>query len=180
MKHSLYRLTGIKPEKLGDMSILDALKDPDSLDITNIQREKLNHLKELFKISLEEEKPEIISSSSDVFSNFKSLILNDVEEFYVLLLKRNNSIIDKVKISKGGVSGTVVDVKVIAQKAISRKANSVILVHNHPSGNLKPSEADIKLTNKTKDGLKLLDVSVLDHLIIANNNFYSFADEGII
>ena len=79
----------------------------------------------------------------------------------------------------GGISGTVVDSRIIFKKAMDLLASSIILVHNHPSGNLNPSKADISVTNRLKEGGKLLDISVLDHLIITETSFYSFADEGI-
>jgi DNA repair protein RadC len=122
-----------------------------------------------------------ISCSNDAFEIFKS-ILGDLpyEEFWILMLNRANRIIRKVRISEGGVSGTVVDPKKIFQICLSHHATSIILGHNHPSGNLQPSEADNKITKKIRDCGLLLDVAVLDHIIVGDDRYYSFADEGTI
>ena len=101
----------------------------------------------------------------------------DHEQFYTMLLNRSNKVIDIVKISQGGVSGTVADSKLIFKSAVEKLASGIILAHNHPSGNLSPSQADITLTRKLQEAGKLLDISVLDHIIIANNEYFSFADQ---
>ncbi|MBS1651948.1 MAG: DNA repair protein RadC [Bacteroidetes bacterium] len=100
------------------------------------------------------------------------------EEFWILLLNRASEVIAEFQISKGGVSATIVDVRAIAKKAIECSASSIVLGHNHPSGNIIPSESDIKLTSQIKDALKLFDVSLLDHIIVGEQKYYSFADEG--
>ena len=102
------------------------------------------------------------------------------EEFWILLMNRANEILRPVPISTGGVSGTVADPKIIFKQAIEHLASSMILVHNHPSGNLTPSQADKNLTRKLRDAGKLLDIPVLDHLIFTDKAYYSFADEGIL
>ena len=102
------------------------------------------------------------------------------EEFYIVLLNRANKIVKVQKISQGGITGTVIDVRLIFRHAINQKASSVILVHNHPSGNRQPSEADIMITKKCKDAGQNLDVPVLDHIIITEEEYFSFADEGMI
>ena len=102
------------------------------------------------------------------------------EEFWLLILNRANLVIKKELISRGGVSGTVVDTKIIFKAAVENYACSIIVCHNHPSGNLKPSEADIRITKNIKDAGKLMEIPLLDHLIITENGFYSFADEGMI
>jgi DNA repair protein RadC len=103
------------------------------------------------------------------------------EEFWAIYLKRNNTIISKIQHSKGGISGTVVDVRLILKEAILSKASGIILVHNHPSGELKPSEADKQITEKIKQSAKIMDMLILDHIIIGNNNqYFSFNDEGLI
>ena len=89
-------------------------------------------------------------------------------------------VIKKEAISKGGISGTVADPKLIFKAALDSKASSLILVHNHPSGNLKPSEADKRLTKKVVEGGRMLDLPILDHLIFTNHGYFSFADEGIL
>lgn len=102
------------------------------------------------------------------------------EEFHVLLLNRANMVIDRFKISSGGISGTVVDIRLILKPAIQVLASGVIISHNHPSGNLKPSSNDLALTEKVKKALKLMDISLLDHLIISNDQYLSFADENLL
>lgn len=102
------------------------------------------------------------------------------EEFKILLLNRANNVLGWVDISSGGVSGTVADPKLIFSVALKANACGIILAHNHPSGNLKPSEADISLTTKLKQCGILLEISVLDHLIITEDSYFSFADEGMI
>jgi len=120
-----------------------------------------------------------ISKSQDAFEIFQSLIGDlPYEEFWILLLNRANKIIKKVKISEGGISGTVVDPKKIFQICLEQHAASILLGHNHPSGTVTPSEADNKITKKIKDCGLLLDVAVLDHIIVGDDRFYSFADEG--
>lgn len=102
------------------------------------------------------------------------------EEFWILLLSRSNKVIAKELISKGGLSGTVADPKVIFSIALQHQASSIILAHNHPSGNLKPSQQDIDLTKKLYQAGKILDIIVFDHLIITDDGFLSFADEGLL
>lgn len=122
-----------------------------------------------------------ISKSQDAFEIFHSL-MGDLpyEEFWLLLLNRANRVVKKVKISEGGISGTVVDPKKIFQICLEQHATSIILGHNHPSGTITPSEADNKITKKIKDCGLLLDVAVLDHIIVGDDRFYSFADEGTL
>lgn len=101
-----------------------------------------------------------------------------VEEFNILLLDRSNRVLAMCPISKGGVSGTVVDLKIVFAAAIKGRASSIILGHNHPSGNLKPSLADIELTKKIKQAGEILDIGVLDHIILSpDGEYYSFSEE---
>lgn len=122
-----------------------------------------------------------ISSSQDVYDLFHS-ILADLphEEFWVLFLNRSNKILDKQKISQGGISGTVTDIRIILKLAIEKSASSIILCHNHPSGNNKPSDADISITKKIKESGNLMEISLLDHIIVTDGAYYSFADEGLL
>lgn len=122
-----------------------------------------------------------VTQSSVVFDYMRE-VMDDLphEEFWVLLLNRGNQILEKVNISKGGVSQTVVDAKIVFKMAIDKLASSIILCHNHPSGNLKPSEADKQLTKKIKEAGIILDLPILDHLIFADNKYLSFADEGLL
>ncbi len=116
----------------------------------------------------------------DVLQRIWSDRIDHVEEFMVLCLNRANRVLGWAKISQGGLSGTVADPKLIFQVALKSNACSLILAHNHPSGNLQPSEADIHLTRKLKDAGLMLDLPVLDHLIISSEGYYSFADEGLL
>ena len=119
-----------------------------------------------------------VTSSRDAFEIFHSLIGDlPYEEFWMLILSKANKVLKKVRISEGGVSGTVVDPKKIYKIALDHHSSSLILGH-YPSGNIQPSEADHKITKKIKECGILLDIAVLDHIIVGNEQFYSFADEG--
>ena len=127
-----------------------------------------------------EKKPKI-TCSKDVYNLMKPSLLDlSHEEFWVIILNRSNQVIARQPVSSGGVSGTVADPKMIFKKALDYLASSIILVHNHPSGNINPSEADKQLTNKMKEAGKFLDIPVLDHVIFTDTNFFSFADEGLL
>lgn len=119
-------------------------------------------------------------SNSDQAYQFIRHKLEDLpyEVFYAIYLNRANIFIKDSLISRGGISGTVVDIKIILKEALECYAQSIILVHNHPSGNLKPSQADINLTNNMIRGASYLEMSVVDHIIIGNDEFYSFSDDG--
>lgn len=122
-----------------------------------------------------------ITTSKDVYDIMKSILLDlPHEEFWLLMLNRANRVIKKELISRGGVSGTVVDTKIIFKAAVENYACSIIICHNHPSGNIKPSDADIRITKNIKDAGKLMEIPLLDHLIVTENGFYSFADEGML
>jgi DNA repair protein RadC len=122
-----------------------------------------------------------ISSSSNVYDLMKSdLLYEQVEHFYVVLLSRNNLVLKKQLVSSGGTNAAIADPKIIFKHALDHLASAMILVHNHPSGNLKPSEADRKLTEKLVAAGKNLDIPVLDHVIFTDVGYFSFADEGLI
>lgn len=122
-----------------------------------------------------------IKSSKDAFEFlYEDLADTSFEEFWIILLKRNNQIISKKRISEGGIAGTVADPKKIFKIALDAQASSVILCHNHPSGNLKPSEQDKQLTRKIVQAGKTLEIAVLDHLIFGNDLYFSFADENLL
>ena len=122
-----------------------------------------------------------ISCSRDVFDLMLPKMIDlPHEEFWILLLNRANHIIGQACVSTGGVAGTVVDAKMVFRPALEALASSVVLIHNHPSGNLRPSGADLELTRKLKEAGKHLDITISDHVIIAHSGFYSFADEGLI
>lgn len=127
------------------------------------------------------DKRQKVQSSKDAYNSISPL-LSDLphEEFWVIYLNRNNEILKQENISKGGVSGTIADSKIIFKRAIESLASAMILCHNHPSGNLKPSNADIQLTKKLKEAGNMLDIPVLDHLIIGEKDYFSFSDEHLI
>lgn len=122
-----------------------------------------------------------ISDSKDAFELLRgSLVDKPYEEFWIILLNKANKVIRKCSVSEGGISGTVVDPKKVFKIAIENHASSIILGHNHPSGNILPSDADHKITKKLCEAGGLLEIAVLDHLIIGDDKYYSFADEGHI
>lgn len=126
------------------------------------------------------EKPKI-SSSHDAYSHIGGDLMDlSHEEFWVLFLNRANRVIRKKRISEGGVSGTVADPKIIFKMALEELASGVIVVHNHPSGNLTASQSDIDLTKKLKEAGKFLEIQLIDHLIICGQKYFSFADEGLL
>ena len=122
-----------------------------------------------------------IRSSKDVADIFQPL-LSDLlhEEFWILFLNRSNKVINRMKLSQGGISGTVTDVRIVMKRAIECLASGIIVCHNHPSGNLNPSESDSKITQKIKEAGNLMDIQLLDHLIISEKDYYSFADNGLL
>lgn len=128
-------------------------------------------------LEVQVEKP-FISSSKDAFEYMRYNLQDlDHEQFWIILLNRANKIIHTTQISKGGISYTVVDPKLIFSAALEWKASSIILFHNHPSGNLKPSISDKKLTQRIKKSAELLEITVLDHIIVGQNTYFSFEDE---
>ena len=122
-----------------------------------------------------------IKSSDDAFKFAKKLFTDEIEVFescYLILLNTANITIGHAKVSQGGIAGTVVCTKLIAKYCINNLASGVILAHNHPSGKLSPSKSDISTTKKVKDGLKTLDIDLLDHLIVTNKGYYSINVNG--
>jgi DNA repair protein RadC len=122
-----------------------------------------------------------ITCSSDLYTLMKPHLLDlPREEFWVILLNRSNMVIKKEMISQGGISGTISDSRMIFKSAIENLASVIAVAHNHPSGNIQPSEADLKLTKNLVQAGKILDIPVIDHLIFTDHAFFSFADEGMI
>lgn len=125
-----------------------------------------------------------ISSSHDVYVVLRNAwnldTLDLLEEFKILFLNRANKVLGLYNLSKGGVSGTVADPKLIFSAALKINASGIILAHNHPSGNLNPSQTDIDLTRKCKEAGKTLEIQLLDHIIITSEQYYSMADEGVL
>lgn len=122
-----------------------------------------------------------ITSSKQAYQIFKKY-LSDLshEEFWILILNRANELIKKENLSKGGISGTVVDIRLICKSVIENNASGIVIAHNHPSGQLNPSIQDKEITAKLKTALQLFDVSLIDHLIIGDQNYFSFADNGLL
>lgn len=122
-----------------------------------------------------------VTASSDAYRIIRPE-LDDLphEEFYIMLLNRSNVVIKKEQVSRGGMNATIVDPKIVFKIAVSNGASGIILAHNHPSGAVKPSEQDIRLTKKLKEGADVLDIGLLDHIIVGANTYFSFADEGLV
>ena len=124
---------------------------------------------------------ETIMSSKDGYTIMRRHLVDlNHEEFWIILLGRSSKVLGKELISKGGLSGTVADPKIIFHVALQYQASNIIIVHNHPSGNLKPSHLDIELTKKIAAAGKMLDINVFDHLIMTDNGYFSFGDEGLL
>ena len=124
-----------------------------------------------------------ITNSQNAYKILKSIFPADTislqEQFVVLYLNRANRVIGSYQLSKGGITGTIADVRLILSVALKTLATGLILAHNHPSGNLKPSEADKQITSKIRQAAKLLDIELIDHIIISSEGYYSFTDDGI-
>ena len=122
-----------------------------------------------------------VKSSETVYKLFHPLMGDlEHEEFWLLMLNRANRVLGRFKVSQGGLSGTVIDTRIILKKALDNLASSIIVCHNHPSGNKQPSDADLKITEKLKKAAEMLEIKLLDHVIIADKSYFSFADEGLI
>lgn len=122
-----------------------------------------------------------ISSSASVFEMMQPIVGELAhEEFWIIFLNNSNKVLQKQQLSKGGITGTLVDVRLVLKTALEVGATGLILVHNHPSGTLKPSEADKQLTKKLKTASESLDIKVLDHVIVTENAYFSFADESLL
>ena len=149
------------------------------------KRSRVAEIKVTYKTVVKKEERYKFSCCEDVYKMivkelYKSDTIEYVESFYILLLNRANEVLGYKLVSQGGVNGTVVDAKIVFGTAVKCNASSIILVHNHPSGSLYPSQPDKELTKKLVKGGKLLDVLVLDHIIVTSEGYYSFADEGIL
>lgn len=152
-----------------------------------VQEEMVKYKSTISKIRLVREKSELrkvkIQSSKDVADYVRPLFEDSMtlyEETYIVLLNRANNTEGFVRISQGGIAGTVVDIRLILKYAIEILASGVILVHNHPSGNTQPSAQDIAITRKLKEALRWFDITLFDHLIMTENSYYSLADNGMV
>ena len=166
-KHKTYQL---KPEIIFSLGYLQQGEIPEvKLRLNRSSRKKLSGN---------------ISDSKDVAEFIRKIYkrgeIELQEQFIVLYLDRANHVIGYYRHTKGSISGTITDVRIILAAALKSASTSIIIAHNHPSGNLKPSEADIQLTQKIKESANTMDISVLDHLIITKDGYYSFADEGLV
>lgn len=124
-----------------------------------------------------------ITCSRDIFKFASQLYADDIqiyESIFTVFLNRSNNTIGFVKISQGGISSTVLDVRLVLKYALESLCSAIILIHNHPTNNMMPSEPDIRITSKLKDAAKIMDITLLDHLIISKDNYYSFADENMM
>ncbi|MDM1067351.1 JAB domain-containing protein [Myroides odoratimimus] len=129
------------------------------------------------------QRPQITSSYSAYQVALKAWDSNKIElleQFKVLMLSNNNKVLGVLEASSGGITGTIVDLRIIFSALLKANATAFIIVHNHPSGKLAPSDADRQITRKIKEASKILDITLLDHLIITQESYYSFADEGIL
>lgn len=145
---------------------------------------KVSEVELVYRPKIKNSERPVIHDSKDTCNVLRQL-WNDnkidmQEEFKVLFLNRSNKVTGVYNVSTGGITGTIADPRLIFAAAIKSLSTGIILAHNHPSGNLKPSKADEELTNKIKEGGKFLDIKVFDHIIITSENYFSFADEGLI
>jgi len=125
----------------------------------------------------------LITSSKNAFDVLQPFFMDSMEHkelFFAIFMNRANKVLGVYTVSSGGTAGTVADPKIIFQAALKAHSSTIVLSHNHPSGNLRPSEADIKLTNKLKSAGQFLDMPVVDHLIMTTDGYFSFADEGMM
>ena len=176
---AILKSTSNNLNELGKLSVKDLMKFKgigEAKAITIVAALELSKRRRVAEVK-EKEK---IAGSKDVFEYFHHLADLRNEEFWVMYLNRANKIITAQKISLGGITGTVADTRIIFKNALDHFACGIILCHNHPSGNLTPSEEDKSLTKKIKQAGQLLDINTLDHLIISDAGYYSFADEGLL
>ncbi|AZA87553.1 DNA repair protein [Chryseobacterium shandongense] len=115
-----------------------------------------------------------------IFSHWNLDTIEIFEEVKILLLNKSNKVLGVYDLSKGGMSSSIIDVKIVLSIALKSLASGIIIVHNHPSGNLSPSKADIDITKKLQSACNLMDIKILDHLIISKDNYYSFTDDGLL
>ena len=154
-----------------------------SLGLTEQKATRLISCLELGRRRMVAEQPERmqVKTSKDAADYMRDILTDlDHEEFWIILMNRANRIIGRIRLSSGGTAGTVTDVKMIMKKSIEKLAQALIVCHNHPSGNTKPSESDTKITIKIKEAANLLDIQLMDHIIITDKDYYSFCDEGVI
>jgi len=167
--------------RLGKLSVNEILQ----LKVKGIGPAKAISIVAAFELAIRRDasvnKKESVTSSNDIAAFLKAKLQHKQHEvFAVVFLNQANKIIHHEIVSEGGITGTVADPRIILKKALEHNAVNIILCHNHPSGNLSPSKADKDLTQKLKEASLLLELKVIDHIIISNEGYYSFADEGIL
>jgi DNA repair protein RadC len=168
-----------------DLDLVARMNCEDLCKIKGIGKAKAMLLMATFELgrrrSLVSNREIIINCSEKTYQYFKPILADlNIEEFHVLLLNQRNKLIKSVKISQGGISSTSVDVRLIFKAALDFYATKIILVHNHPSGNLTPSIQDNEMTFRIVDLGKMIEINVLDHLIITNNGYFSYADKNLL
>ncbi|MBS1627486.1 MAG: DNA repair protein RadC [Bacteroidetes bacterium] len=168
-------------ERLGNLSVKEIVQ----LKIKGLGQAKAIAIVAALELGIRrnstENRKEKIMQSRDIAEYLKALLQYKQHEiFLVVFLNRANKIIHHEIISEGGITGTVADPRIILKKALEHNATAIILCHNHPSGNLEPSNADILLTRKIKEAATYFDIVVTDHIIVSNEGYYSFADSGIL
>lgn len=168
-------------QRLGQLSVKEIVK----LKVKGLGEAKAIAITAALEIGIRrgavENKKETIRNSADVANYLKAqLQYKSHEVFIAIFLNQANKILHNEVLSEGGITGTVVDPRLLLRKALEHNAVSIILCHNHPSGNLNPSQADKQITNKIKEAAKLLDITVTDHIIVSSEGYFSFADEGLI
>jgi DNA repair protein RadC len=149
------------------------------------QQTTISEVRLVYKTNVKASERLQVKCSKDAFDmfmeNWDQDSIEHIEEFKLMLLTRSNKVLGIAEISKGGISGTVTDVRIILQYAIKANASGIIICHNHPSGNVQPSESDTKITQKVKQASNLTDIQLLDHLIITpEDGYYSLADNGLL
>ena len=145
------------------------------------QTQNLENFKSFRKRAMIKKELQQIKTSTDVKDLMQPYFADLAhEEFYCVFLNRANKVLKIEQLSKGGISGTVTDIRLLFKNAILNTASGMVVAHNHPSGNLNPSDADIRITQKIKEAGTLLDIQLLDHLIICSSEYYSFADNGAL
>ncbi|MBK6776509.1 MAG: DNA repair protein RadC [Flavobacteriales bacterium] len=180
MGREILRAGGNDLGRLGRMSVADLMKTHGMGEAKAIT---IAAALELGRRRREQAGPErrMIASSKDAYEELRPVMADLAnEQFWLLILDRGNRITDKCMVSDGGMHGTVADPKRIFKEALDRRAASIVLSHNHPSGQLRPSSEDIALTKKLVEGARLLDITVQDHLIVTETGYFSFADNGML
>ncbi len=165
---------------------LSLLKIPDLMKFKGVGEAKAISIATALEIGRRRASQEVpekiqIKSSKDSYKIFMPLLSDlQTEEFWVLFLNQNNKVIGKTKLSSGGIDSSLVDIRILFKAALENFATGIIIAHNHPSGDLKPSEADLKTTKSISEAGNLINIKLLDHLIISQDSFFSFADENLL